>query len=495
MHFKYCYTLSLIIFLAFSACSPQPDPQDILAEEIQAVENGLRPSVVTLADSAKSFSIMERMEHYNVPGVSIAVVTEGKLRWAKGYGTANTQTRSPVDESTLFQAGSISKPVAALAVLKLAEEGKLELDTDVNTYLTDWKIENSKYTEDEKVTLRGLLTHSAGVTVHGFPGYIQTDTFPSVIEVLDGEGNTSKIEVDTVPGSIWRYSGGGYTIAQKAVADVSGMAFAEYLDNKILDPLGMTNSTYEQPLPEQYHQRASAAYDEQGNLIEGLWHNYPELAAAGLWTTPTDLAKYCIAMQEIAAGQPSDILSRATVEKMLTKHQNNWGLGPGLRGEGDSLMFGHGGKNAGFTNDMVASVRHGNAVIIMTNADNGGPLIGEIYRSLVKQYDINQKISDTRVVETVDLSDEQLQSFAGTYHSTQPLFGVTNYPINAHAKDGMLILLDPDDGERFDLTPLPDSTFLDFRRNTEVVFHTKDDSLIMTLKNYNFSFYRVDDEL
>lgn len=481
-----------IILLYFAACSPQPDSENKLAREIEAIETGLRPSVVTLADSAKSYSIGERMEYYNVPGVSIAVVTDGKLRWAKGYGIANTQTGSAVDESTLFQAGSISKPVAALAIHKLAEEEKLELDTDVNTYLTDWKIEDSKYTENYKVTLRGLLTHSAGVTVHGFPGYTQTDTFPSVIEVLDGAGNTPKIEVDTLPGSIWRYSGGGYTIAQKVVEDVSGSPFAEYLDQNILDPLEMINSTYEQPLPEQYHNRASAAYNEQGEIIEGVWHNYPELAAAGLWTTPTDLAKYCITVQEIAAGKTGEVLSQTTVEKMLTKHQNDWGLGPGLWGEGDSLMFGHGGKNAGFTNNMVASVQGGNAVIVMTNADNGGPLINEIFRSMTKQYDINLNASEPRVVETAELTDVQLQNFAGTYHSVQPLFGVTNYPINAGAKDGMLILLDPDDGQRFDLTPLIDSTFLDFKQNMEVEFQTRNDSLIMTLKNYNFNFYRVD---
>jgi CubicO group peptidase (beta-lactamase class C family) len=490
---KYSYLSILLIFLYVLACSSQPDSDGSLTEEIEAVENGLQPSVVTTADSAKTYSISKRMEHYRVPGVSIAVVTDGELRWAKGYGIANTQTGSQVDENTLFQAGSISKPLAALAVLKLAEEGKLDLDTDVNTYLADWKIEDSEYTQDEKVTLRKLLTHSAGVTVHGFPGYAQTDSFPSVVTVLNGSGNTPKIEVDTVPGAMWRYSGGGYTIAQKVVEDISVMTFAQYVDEFVLDPLGMTNSTYEQPLPEQYHAVASAAYDREGKLIEGLWHNYPELAAAGLWTTPTDLAKYCMAMQEIAAGQTGGVLSQATVEKMLTKHQNNWGLGPGLWGDGDSLMFGHGGKNAGFTNNMVASVNQGEAIIIMTNADNGGQLIGEIFRSMAQQYDINLNISEPRVVETTDLSDEQLQGFAGTYHSTQPLFGVTNYPIMAEVADNMLIITDPDDGERFDLTPLVDSTFLDFQRNVEVVFQTKNDSLIMTIKNYNFSFYRVEE--
>ncbi|MEM9831931.1 MAG: serine hydrolase domain-containing protein [Bacteroidota bacterium] len=489
MKLQYFCSLTLLVIVGLSACTPQTSLP--LPEEIEAVESGLTPSIVAKSDSAKTYSIAERMSHYNVPGVSIAIVTDGELHWAKGYGEANTQSGSQVDENTLFQAGSISKPIAALAVLKLAEEGKVDLDADVNTYLADWKVEDNRHTQNEKVTLRRLLTHTAGVTVHGFPGYAQTDTFPSVTTVLNGEGNTASIEVDTIPGSIWRYSGGGYTIAQKVVADVSGVSFARYLDENILNPLGMTSSTYQQPLPDQYHAVASAAYNTQGELIDGLWHNYPELAAAGLWTTPTDLAKYCLAIQEIMAGESGDILNKATIEKMLTKHQNDWGLGPGVWGEGDSLMFGHGGKNEGFTNNMVASVHQDDAVIVMTNADNGGALINEIFRSIANQYDIMLNVSEPRVVEVANLTPDELQGFAGTYHSYQPLFGITNYPLIAEAEEGKLIISDPNDGDRFELMPLVDSTFLDFQRRTEIVFQNRGDTLGFTIKNYNFDFYRV----
>ncbi|MEQ6118028.1 serine hydrolase domain-containing protein [Reichenbachiella sp. MALMAid0571] len=334
----------------------------------------------------KEESLIERMNHYKVPGVSIAVVDSGGTMWAKGFGIANTVNGKKVGTETLFQAGSISKPIAALSVLKLFEEGKVDLDEDVNTYLKDWKIPENKFTVDQKVSVRRLLTHTAGVTVHGFPGYRQGDSIPSIQMILNGEGNTGVIYVDTIPGSTWRYSGGGYTIIEKLVEDISGLSFEEYLGVNILRPMGMKNSTYEQPLPSDLHASASAAYTDNGKIIEGLWHNYPEHAAAGLWTTPTDLVKFCIEIQKILSGKTNGVLSRETVELMLTKHMNNWGLGVSLENDHDSLTFGHRGKNAGFTNYMVSFVHKDNTLVIMANGDNGRELINEIQRSVFNYY-------------------------------------------------------------------------------------------------------------
>jgi CubicO group peptidase (beta-lactamase class C family) len=189
-----------------------------ISTDINTIENGLLPLMKAEGDSIKKYNILERMEHYNVPGVSIAIVENGEIKWAKGYGMANTESKTEVNSNTIFQAGSISKPLAAL---KLVEEDSLNLDQDISEYLKDWQIPESQFTKDEKVTLRRLLTHTSGMTVHGFPGYKQTDTFPTIIEVLDGKGNTPQIFVDTIPGSIWRYSGGGYTLMEKLVEDIS----------------------------------------------------------------------------------------------------------------------------------------------------------------------------------------------------------------------------------------------------------------------------------
>jgi CubicO group peptidase (beta-lactamase class C family) len=372
---KVTNALSLILILLLSSCAKN--------QTIDFTSFGVNSLKET---SHTGSTLSDRMAHYDVPGVSISVVVNGEIKWARGYGISNTISGKKVQATTLFQAGSISKPLAALSALKLMQEGKIDIDEDVNTYLTDWKFPENTLTEDVKVTLRRLLTHTAGVTVHGFPGYKQTDAFPSIQAVLDGEGNTPAIYADTIPGTIWRYSGGGYTVVEKLVEDISGLPFEEYMTQNIFKPIGMENSTFQQPLPPDLHSEASAAYDAKGRIIEGLWHNYPEQAAAGLWTTPMDLAKYCIEIQEILLGKSSGVLSKETVEMMLIKHKNNWGLGPSLEKEGNSLVFRHGGKNAGFTNTMISFAYQRKAVIVMTNGDNGRQLIDEIINSIFLHY-------------------------------------------------------------------------------------------------------------
>lgn len=483
------FTLLLAILLT-PACR-QAKTSANLDAEISVVENGLLLPIIMKGDTLSKMNIQDRMEYHRVPGVSISVVENGAIRWVKGYGFANTQNGQPVDESTLFQAGSISKPVAALAALKLMEEGLVDLDEDVNTYLKDWKVPENKFTETEKVTLRRLLTHNAGMTVHGFPGYQQKDDFPSIISVLDGKGNTPTIFVDTFPGRIWRYSGGGYTVMEKVVEDVSGLPLEQYLAENILPAFGMTKSTYQQPLPEEQYNQASAAYDNEGKIIEGLWHNYPEQAAAGLWTTPTDLANYCISVQEILVGEKEGTLSKATLEMMLTKHKNDWGLGPSLMWAGDSLIFRHGGKNAGFTNQMIAFAHRGNAVIVMTNADNGGRLMGEIVRSVSNYYDWN--ISNPREVEVVDLPTEHLRQLVGQYKLDFQVPDIGDYFVEVSLKEDQLFVMDPNNGETNSLYALDEQKFIDLELGDEVQFQISEarDSIGM-LWNGQYSFYKLD---
>lgn len=481
-------TLStLVIVLSLLGCST-PE-KSTLEDEITVIENGLIKAIVVRGDSTDTYSIKDRMAYHKVPGVSIAVVKNGKIQWAKGYGMANTNDSTEVNTNTLFQAGSISKPIAALAPLKLMQENKLDLDANVNDYLVDWKVEENELTQKEKVTLRRLLTHTAGMTVHGFPGYRQTDTFPSINTVLNGEGNTPKIYVDTLPDSIWRYSGGGYTVMEKVVEDISGLPLEEYMTESILKPLQMTNSTYEQPLPARYHGNASAAYDYEGNIIEGLWHNYPEQAAAGLWTTPTDLATYCITIQEILAGKTESILSKQTVESMLTKHENDWGLGPSLAWAGDSLRFQHGGKNAGFTNDMIGFAYSGDAVIVMTNADNGGRLIGEILRSVSSYYDWG--IAEPRMVELAKPASYSIEQFLGTYLFEEEVPGIGDYFVDVIQDGEKLVVVDPNNGERDEMRAMDAMKFIDLDDGDEVEFSVKKDTIGFRWNN-RFQFYKVD---
>ena len=452
----------IICSIGLIASSYAQNKSDTIETEIHAIENGLIKSIQIKGDTVQEFNILDRMDFYKVPGVSIAIVENGKIKWAKGYGYANTETGTKVDANTLFQAGSISKPVAALSALKLLENGKLELNTDVNSYLKNWQVPKNKFTETEKVTLKRLLTHTAGTTVHGFPGYQQTDDFPEIIEVLNGEGNTAKVEVDTIPGSIWRYSGGGYTIMEKVVEDVSGLALENYMTKNILSPIGMKNSTYQQPVTEKHQANISAAYDGRGQLIKGLWNNYPEQAAAGLWTTPSDLALYCIEMQNILKGKKDGVLRKETVEKMLTKNLNDWGLGPSLQNEKNDLIFGHGGKNAGFTNDMKAYAHQGKALIVMTNADNGGKLISEIKNAVSKYY--NWGISQPKTIDIIKLPNEELKQYVGKYElKAQGLI------LEVKLKENQISLTNTPIGN-LNLLPMTKTKFIDIKSGTILEF-------------------------
>lgn len=466
------FPIVVFLFLLLASCANEKD-ENVL-EEIDLIENSLIKNIQIKGDSVQKMNIYERMEHYNVPGVSIAVVENGKIKWAKGYGYANTKDSTKVDTETLFQAGSISKPVAALSVLKLVEAGNVELDKDVNQYLKDWKVPENEFTKDEKVTLERLLTHTAGMTVHGFPGYSQKDSFPEINDVLNGNGNTPKIFVDTTPGTIWRYSGGGYTVMEKVVEDVSGLPLEAYMEKNILGPMGMKNSTYEQPVSEKYQNNISAAYYGNGEIIEGLWHNYPEQAAAGLWTTPSDLAIYCIEVQEILKGKENGILTKETVEKMLTKHKNDWGLGPSLHAEKDSLIFGHGGKNAGFTNNMSAYAHLGHAVIVMTNADNGGQLAREIELGIYDHY--NWPIRKPDVIEVVDLTLEQLSKYEGKYSLKEQ-----NLIIDMKVIDGQLKTQTP--LGNLALLPLSETKFVDIETRTVIEFTLEEKVTGFTVNN------------
>lgn len=274
---------------------------------------------------------------------------------------------------------------------------------------------------------------------------------------------------------------------QKMVEDVSGLSFDEYLDRNILPAIGMENSTYQQPLSAEDHSNVSAAYDTKGEIIDGLWHNYPELAAAGLWTTPRDLAAYCIEVQEILAGKENGVLSQESIEKMLTKHKGDWGLGPGLQWEGDSLVFRHGGKNAGYTNSMISYANRGNAVIVMTNADNGGKLMGEIIRSVSSYY--NWGLNDPEIVEIIELDKKELNKLAGKYLLDLQVPEIEAYVINIEVKDNKLYVTDPN-GDTNVLSPIEKSKFVDLENGDEVEFNVTGDEVNITW-NGRFQFHKI----
>ncbi|MEP6690346.1 MAG: serine hydrolase domain-containing protein [Gemmatimonadaceae bacterium] len=358
-----------------------------VAARIARVEGGLLPPIAIAGAAETRSSVQQRMAHYHVPGVSIAVINDGRIEWARGYGVREFGGTTAVDTSTLFQAGSISKPVAATAALRLVNQKQLDLDADINSALRSWKVPSNAFTTQKPPTLRAILSHSAGFTVHGFPGYDADAQVPTVVQVLDGvaPANTAPVRVDVMPGTIWRYSGGGITIAQLAMTDVTGRAFPELMRELVLAPIGMTHSTYENPLPAAYARSAATGHERLDTPVHGKYHTYPEMAAAGLWTTPSDLARWAIEIQRASAGQSARVLSQAMTKQMLTRQFGSWGLGVALSGSGHFAAFGHGGRDEGFVAQITATIDGGRGYVIMTNGVSSA-LLGEIDRSIRDAY-------------------------------------------------------------------------------------------------------------
>ncbi|WP_227027021.1 serine hydrolase [Corallococcus soli] len=354
------------------------------AARIARVEAGLAP-VALPGEEPQRMSLQRWMELYKIPGVSIAVFEKNALVWAKGYGVKQVGGTDPVMPDTLFQAASISKPVSALAALHYVEAGKWSLDANINDKLVSWKLPENDFTTKEKVTLRRLLSHSAGTTVHGFPGYAVTEPLPTVAQILDGAKptNTAPVRVDLVPGTQTRYSGGGTTIVQAMMVDQLKKPFPRIMQEAVLAPLGLKNSTYEQPLPASLASRATAGTYFGGKGVEGKWHVYPEMAAAGLWTTPSDLARIAIEVSKARAGKSSRVVSQAMAKQMLTKQSESFGLGFQLEGKD---RFGHGGSNRGFQCSLTAFADSGSGVVIMTNSDSGFLLMDRIADSVAAEY-------------------------------------------------------------------------------------------------------------
>ena len=373
---------SLRAFAAPQSLSPADSAR------ISRIENGLLPAVVITGQPPKPMTISERMAHYKVPGVSVAFFDHGQIIWSRAYGFADVASKKPVTPDTLFQAASISKPTTALAALRLVQDGKLNLDEDVNLKLRTWKVPENEFTLKEKVTIRRILSHSAGLTVHGFPGYASGDPLPTLVQILNGgkPANTAPIRVDVVPGTLWRYSGGGYVVLQTLLSDVTGKPFPQIMRELALAPAGMTHSTFDQPLPENRAAEASTPYRSNGDAVKGGPHTYPEMAPAGLWTTPSDLARMAMEVQAEFAGKSSKILNQAVARQMLAHQIGNWGLGFGLESSGGKQHFGHGGANEGYRCDLEAYTDSGQGVAIMTNSDSGSSIIAELLRSISQEY-------------------------------------------------------------------------------------------------------------
>jgi CubicO group peptidase (beta-lactamase class C family) len=414
------FRVLVTVLLALGACRPvlpSAAPVPDADPRVARVLAGLRPAVEAKGEEPVRWTLAERMAHYRTPGVSIAVVDGGRIAWALGFGVKEAGGNDPVTPATLFQAASISKPVAALATLRLVQEGKLSLDANVNDSLKSWKVPDNELTQKEKVTLRRIMSHTAGLTVHGFGGFAADEPVPTMLQILDGikPAKNPPVRVEAVPGSRFQYSGGGTTVMQLLVSEVTGMPYPELLDKTVLEPIGMMHSTFEQPLPASLAPQAAAAHDETGATLPGKWHAYPMTAPAGLWTTPSDLARLILEVQNTYTGKSSRVVNQSSMRQMLTVVLPPYGLGFSLEGTGQNLRFSHNGSNDGYLATLTGYAERGEGAVVMMNASNP-ELLFEIIRAIAAEYRWPDKFS--KEVEAVRLTSEQIARVVGDYRLT-----------------------------------------------------------------------------
>jgi CubicO group peptidase (beta-lactamase class C family) len=412
--------LSMLIGLALVAVSTsatltsQAPSTNSSEARIARITAGLLPGATVKGAVSTYPSLAAEMSRYNVKGLSIAVADGGQIVWARGFGVKTAGTNEPVTATTLFQAASISKPITATATLRLVDRGTLSLDENVNAYLKSWKVPENEFTTTEKVTLRRIMSHSAGLSVSGFQGYSVTDPLPTVLETLNGQSpaNNPAVRVDTVPGAVRRYSGGGIMVQQLLLMDVLGKPFPDLMKELVLTPIGMTHSTFEQQLPAALQSQAASAHVD-GSVVPGRYHVYPEMAAAGLWTTPTDLLKWAAEIAAARAGKSNKLLSREIATQMLTLQNDENGLGPALSGTGRDFNFWHAGSNRGFGSHLVYYPETGQGAVIMFNGASRALIVAEILRAIAEEY--QWPANRIRQLEPISIDTAGLDRYIGRF--------------------------------------------------------------------------------
>lgn len=405
-------TLLPFLCLFFPLMLPAQSP----ADNQRRVENGLIPWVQFKDQPAMRFSIEERLKALEIPGVTIAVIRDYKVEWAKGYGWADKEQKRPVTTETLFQAASISKSLNGVAILKLVQDGKLKLDEDINTYLKTWHPDSSKGT----ITLAHLLSHTAGLTVHGFPGYETTDKLPTTEQILMGQkpANTSEVKPFAAPGEKMQYSGGGTTVSQLILTTITGEPYEQYLQREVLNPMGMTQSFFNQPPPAGKASLLATAYENDGSRVKGTYHVYPEQGAAGLWTNPSDLAKYIIETQLSKEGKSAKVLSpEMTVKRLTPFNDKQSALGVFINADG--RWFSHNGGNWGFACTYSGSMEGGNGFVVMTNVSNH-LIIDEIVRAISTVYGWKDFQATENFPLLSSIPDSLIRRYTGTYVRQSP---------------------------------------------------------------------------
>lgn len=374
-------TIAALVLLTCAACADEATDR-----VIARIEGAYDPE----AKGDDGRTLAELMKRYRVPGVSVAVISDFKIAWSKGYGIADVATEKLVNSETLFQAASISKPVNAMAVLKAIQDGKFGLDDDINSVLTSWTLPENEFTKIRKVTPRMLMSHTSGTDDgFGFPGYRPDSPRPTLVQILEGAGpsNIGPVLVAREPFTRFKYSGGGVVMMQLALMDAVGLPYAEIMQDFVLGPAGMTNSTFAQPLPPELEANAARGHIG-GKARDAKWHVYPEQAAAGLWTTAADLCKFAIEVQLSLKDKANHVLTKDSVREMVNPVGiGSYGVGLTVQKVGEGWYIGHGGGNWGFSCQLIAHREKGYGMAVMTNSSGGGAICRALQKRISRAYE------------------------------------------------------------------------------------------------------------
>lgn len=408
------FLLVASIFISSTGYSQKTYSKETL-DKIREVENNISGNL--LLNDEKPGTIIERMAKYKVKGLSLAVIHNYKVVWAKGYGWADEAEKRPMTAATLFEPGSISKSLNAVGILKLAQDKKLDLYTDINTYLTSWKFPYDSLSKGKKITLANLLSHTGGLTVHGFPGHDIKGPIPTLLQVLDGKSPSFTPAVRSMyePGLRHEYSGGGTSISQVILTDIVKQPYDVWMYENVLKPIGMTHSTYAQPPAPGLRKMLASAYNRDGQPIDGKFHVYPEQAAAGLWMTPTDLSNYIIDMQLAYQGKKSKVLNADMVKLHLTPYiDESAAMGTFIENHDGAMYFQHGAGNDGFCGQFFGSLDDGNGVVIFLNTDFY-KIIPEVINSVAKAYNWKNFYREPRRKNSVTVDEKLIKTYEGVY--------------------------------------------------------------------------------
>lgn len=405
-----CFTL---------VCRTQTTYSKETEEKIHEVENNIQRGAFRI-EGMPNATIPERMAHHHVKGLSIAVVHNYEIVWAKGYGRADSAEQRPVTPETLFEPGSISKSLNALGVLKLVQDKKLDLDADINTYLSSWKFPYDSVSKNKKISTRHLLSHTAGLSVHGFPGYFTGDKFPTIPQILDGAkpANTPAVRSLFEPGLKFKYSGGGTMISELMQMDMTKLPYDRYIKETVFGPIGMNNSFFTQPPPEGMETRLATGYSGNGKALAKKYPVLIEQAAGGLWTTPTDLCKFIVEMQLSLQGKSNKVLDQNMTMKMMTPYiDQSSALGVFIEDVNGTKYFSHSAGNQGFSGQYCGSLEGGNGIAVVLNSDNGGSLLQEIISSVAEAYHWKgfDQVEKPAMKKVISLPDSVLKNYIGVY--------------------------------------------------------------------------------